>query len=333
MPPTRHPAAPLLTVLVLAVLVLAVPMLAPAPAGAAPPPAWPALAAARPPDAASAPASMAAARAMLPVPAGRHVLGRNDGPAAERPAHTVTLGAFAIDATEVTNEAFAEFLNALPLNPLPQAAPAGAVAGRLLAPALRPLLTEGREGSLLYPIIALDDDQARIGIDRGRFAAAPSFARHPVTETTWAGAAAYCRWRGARLPTEAEWEAAARGPDARAFPWGNAPPDDTRAHRTGNSGQTRPVGGLPAGASAIGALDMAGSLAEWTSTLRRDYPYRADDGREDQAAPGERVTRGGDYRYDRAADRLRATHRVGFSNAPGRGHRHIGFRCAAPLPG
>jgi iron(II)-dependent oxidoreductase len=74
---------------------------------------------------------------------------------------------------------------------------------------------------------------------------------------------------------------------------------------------------------------MAGSLAEWTTTLRRPYPYLPGDDREDLTQPGERVTRGGDYRYDRGADRLRTTHRVGFSNAPERGHRHIGFRCAA----
>lgn len=74
---------------------------------------------------------------------------------------------------------------------------------------------------------------------------------------------------------------------------------------------------------------MSGSLAEWTSSLMFPYPYDAEDGREDPTSPGERVTRGGDYLYDAEPSTLTATHRDGFSNAPGRGHRHIGFRCAA----
>jgi len=74
---------------------------------------------------------------------------------------------------------------------------------------------------------------------------------------------------------------------------------------------------------------MSGSLAEWTSSLMRPYPYDPDDGREAAGQSGERVTRGGDYLYDADPLTLTATHRNGFSNAPGRGHRHIGFRCAA----
>jgi iron(II)-dependent oxidoreductase len=77
-------------------------------------------------------------------------------------------------------------------------------------------------------------------------------------------------------------------------------------------------------------LDMAGSLAEWTSSLRRPFPYIGADGRESPTTAGERVTRGGDYVYDRSARTLTVSHRNGFSNAPERGHRHIGFRCAAP---
>ncbi|WP_165802846.1 formylglycine-generating enzyme family protein [Pelagivirga sediminicola] len=83
------------------------------------------------------------------------------------------------------------------------------------------------------------------------------------------------------------------------------------------------------GATAGGALDMSGSLAEWTSSLKRPNPYDPADGREAPDSAGERITRGGDYIYDAAASTLTATHRDGFSNAPGRGHRHIGFRCAA----
>jgi iron(II)-dependent oxidoreductase len=94
------------------------------------------------------------------------------------------------------------------------------------------------------------------------------------------------------------------------------------------SNETEPVGARPAGATPEGVHDLAGNVAEWTSTLYRPYPYRAGDGREDAQAPGERVTRGGDHVFDAAPEKLRASFRAGFSRAIAAGHRHIGFRCA-----
>ena len=276
-----------------------------------------------------APHSARAQDSMLSVPAGTYTLGRDDGPRSERPAHSVTLPAFRIDRTEVTNAAFAEYLNALAI-PVAEPFEAGEASEDSLAEDQAALLMEGRQGSGLYPIIALDDDEARIGIKNGAFVPTPGYEDHPVAETTWAGARAYCLWRGARLPSEAEWEAAARGNDARLYPWGNAAPDGTRVFVSGRTGVTGPVGERPAGAAPSGALDMSGSLAEWTSSLRRPYPYDPGDGREAPDLPGERVTRGGDYMFDAELETLTATHRRGFSNAPERGHRHIGFRCAAP---
>jgi formylglycine-generating enzyme required for sulfatase activity len=122
----------------------------------------------------------------------------------------------------------------------------------------------------------------------GRFAPNPGHADHR-TEVTWAGAAAYCRWRGARLPSEVEWEAAARGRQARRFPWGDAMPTKELAVIALPSGNTVPVGSRPRGATPEGLQDMAGSLLECTSSLDRPYPYRADDGREDARTPGERT--------------------------------------------
>ncbi|MEL6336951.1 MAG: SUMF1/EgtB/PvdO family nonheme iron enzyme [Pseudomonadota bacterium] len=306
-----------------ALAVLAVSAMIPATAAAdtAPPSNLPA---ATPAAADSAPKSWAAQGAMIAVPGGTVIIGAEDGPASTRPAHEVTLAPFTLDRTEVTNAAFAEYLNALPIGAPRDFGPGGY---RPTDPAAD-LLAEGRQGSGAYPLVALDDDQSRIEASGGRFRPEPGFEDHPVTETTWAGARAYCLWRGARLPSEAEWEAAARHPDGRLYPWGHLPPDATRAVVTGRTGATRPVGSAPAGASALGLLDLAGSLAEWTSTRRRPYPYRADDGREDPTLPGERVTRGGDYRFDTAPAQLTTIHRKGFSNAPERGHRHIGFRCA-----
>lgn len=277
---------------------------------------------------ATAPRSRAANGDMIAVPAGDYTIGRDDGSSTERPAHRIRLNGFFIDRTEVTNAAFVEFLNALPIGASGSFA-AGEIKSRNVADGAADLLREGREGRGLYPIIALDDDQARIGLRDGRFLPTPGYEDHPVTETTWGGARAYCIWRGARLPSEAEWEVAARGNDGRRFPWGDERPTEDLVFVSGRTGATAPVGSRPAGASPFGALDMAGSLAEWTSSLKRPYPYVDSDGREAPDVAGERVTRGGDYIFDTDADDLTVTHRDGFSNAPERGHRHIGFRCAA----
>ncbi|MBU4612148.1 SUMF1/EgtB/PvdO family nonheme iron enzyme [Achromobacter sp. GG226] len=279
------------------------------------------------PTAAQTSISHAAQAGMIAVPAGDYPIGRDDAAADQQPAHTVRLAAFRIDRTEVTNGAFAEYLNGLGLQVRGPFAAGTLAAG---AGADAELLREGPYGThVQYPIIALNDENARIGHDGTRFVPTAGFADHPVAETTWAGARAYCAWRGARLPTEAEWEAAARGPDGRRYPWGDAPPDATRAYVNRDPEATAAVGSLPAGASLFGILDMSGSLAEWTSSLKRPYPYDATDGREDPDTPGERVTRGGDYQWDNRPGTLTASHRNGFSNEPSQGHRQIGIRCAA----
>jgi formylglycine-generating enzyme required for sulfatase activity len=128
----------------------------------------------------------------------------------------------------------------------------------------------------------------------------------PVNGVTWYESMAYARWLSAqtgddyRLPTEAEWEKAARGPEGLRYPWGNQAPDDERANfgtSFTDGGRTVPVGRYPAGASPYGALDMAGNVLEWTRSVYQDYPYNPDDGREDISNPsGKRFTiRGGGY--------------------------------------
>ncbi len=306
-------------------------MTAAARADTLPPPDFSALAPA-PLDAAAMPLSAAANAAMVAVPGGTYRIGRDDGPADEGPAHAVTIEGFRIDRTEVTNAAFAEYLNALNL-PVPTelSFDMGSLRRSDSDAPVIDLLTEGGWEAGLYPIIGLDDEQVRIGFADGRFRATPGLEDHPVAETTWAGARAYCAWRGGRLPSEVEWEAAARGTDGRLYPWGGDAPDGTRAYTYPEIARTQAVGGLPAGASPVGALDMSGSMAEWTSTLKRPYPYDATDGREDPGPAGERVTRGGDYLYDDTPRTLTATFRDGFSNAPEDGHRHIGFRCVTSV--
>jgi iron(II)-dependent oxidoreductase len=265
------------------------------------------------------------------IPGGSYPIGSQAGPRDAQPEHRVRIDSFLVDRFEVTNAHFAEFLNTLSVRPLRDAR-AGRVRPGDLSGADASRLLEGPEGRESRTLFALDDDQSRIEIRGGRFAAAAGYEHHPVAEATWVGARDYCRWRGARLPTEVEWEAAARGLEGRRFPWGQDGTIAARAVIDRRSGDTLPVGSRPLGATPLSVHDMAGSLQEWTSSLYRPYPYDAKDGREDPDDPGERVTRGGDYVFDTDAAQLTGWYRTGFSRAPGRGHRHIGFRCVADAP-
>lgn len=277
-------------------------------------------------------ASAAQHAAMAPIPAGTYPIGSPSphplSNQAAMPAHTAIIRAFKLDRTEVTNLQFAEFMNAVPAKPIGTAL-GGKVTSDNIAPSDRRLFLEFSSRPSPYTMIDLDDEDARVGILNGRFVPNPGHDNHPVTETTWAAALAYCQWRGARLPSEAEWEAAARGSSGRPFPWGDSMPTPELAVIGQQSGTTLPVGSRPNGATPEGLLDMAGSLLEWTSSLDRPYPYRGDDGREDLTVPGERIVRGGNYIFDSTPEKLVAWNRTVAWRNPATGHRQIGFRCAA----
>ncbi len=231
------------------------------------------------------------------VPAGEFLMGSADSDLLatgdEKPQHTVSLEAFWIDQTEVTNAMYAQCVQA----------------GTCQPPAYSNSTT------------------------RPSYYGDSQYDNYPVVHVTWDQAQGYCVWAGRRLPTEAEWEKAARGTDGRIYPWGNQAPDASRLNY--DVGDTTEVGYYPAGASPYGALDMAGNVWEWTSSLYRPYPYKADDGREDMQSRGPRVLRSGSWgsKLDSPGD-VRAAYRNGGGDdsLPDSQSPSLGFRCVRPLP-
>jgi hypothetical protein len=159
----------------------------------------------------------------------------------------------------------------------------------------------------------------------------------PRVLVTWLDARNFCEnVRGARLPTEAEWEYAARGPDSLIYPWGNDfnvgeddnSPVDYVVYNPNSDAEPAEVstGSRLEGASWVGALDMSGNVWEWTSTIYRDYPYNPDDGRENDSddSSTRRVLRGGSW-ISRENDLRAATRNKA---APGESDYDVGFRCA-----
>jgi iron(II)-dependent oxidoreductase len=234
---------------------------------------------------------------MVPVAAGEFTMGGEgkavDEDAQERPAHKLTLPDFSIDKTEVTTAQYCKFLNTL-------TAPKDENGHALLG---------------MPKYLSIEEVNGRWQPKAGR-------EKWAMGNVTWYGAMAYAKWAGKRLPTEAEWEKAARGTDARKFPWGDTL--DTNKMRFGQD-NIGPVGGYPAGAAPSGALDMAGNVWEWTSSVFNPYPYVATDGREDPAnTTDRRVARGGSF----TGEPYIATTTYRFRPYPWEAYPFLGFRCA-----
>jgi eukaryotic-like serine/threonine-protein kinase len=248
---------------------------------------------------------------LIGIPAGGFWMGsgKDDGYAEpdEWPLHRVRLSAYWIDSTEVTNAMYARCVSAGECPPPPKA--------------FASFSPHAYYGEATY------DD-------------------YPVVNVTWEQAKAYCAWAGRRLPTEAEWEKAARGTDARRFPWewiGVADPQKLNFCDAGcdfiwhvdnvDDGypETAPVGSYPKGASPYGVLDMAGNVWEWTADWYAESYYQ-DSPEADPQGPATgiwRIARGGswlDGAHGRSLVIARSANR--YYQTPDTSRSDIGFRCA-----
>jgi formylglycine-generating enzyme required for sulfatase activity len=232
---------------------------------------------------------------LIRIPAGEFRMGSDpaqDGKAEsfEFPQHTLFVEDFWIDQTEVSNAQYARCV----------------AAKKCAAP------------------------QKISSYKRSAYYNAPAYANYPVIWVSWEDARAYCAWVGRRLPGEAEWEKAARGPDGRIYPWGSQPPDCDLANFGGGPaycvGDTAEVGSYPAGASLYGVLDMAGNVTEWVADWfsARYYAESPANNPEGPQSGLDKVMRGGDWASNPVL--LRGAFRS--SGLPSRKSNALGFRCA-----
>ena len=154
------------------------------------------------------------------------------------------------------------------------------------------------------------------------------FPNRPVVGVSWFEAAAYCAWAGCRLPTEAEWERAARGPEGARYPWGDKPPlDQSRANYHGAVGHPTPVGAYPSGNSVEGICDLLGNVWEWCSDRYGQYPEEPQLNPVGSQKGEENVVRGGAWNYVPQVVRVSYRNR----NEPTNRYLNFGFRCAGEL--
>lgn len=236
---------------------------------------------------------------MVLVPAGPFIMGNENWNKNERPIHTVTLDTYYIDQFEVNNTSFAEFLNA-----------------------------NGNQIEGYAHWVEASDPDLHIHQVDGIWIPDDGYANHPINEATWYAARAFCTWRNARLPTEAEWEKAARGNDGRTYPWGEEVPTCEIANFSGCLYDSAPIDSYPEGVSPYGVYNMAGNVMEWVADWYIS-PYNLEDN-DNPLGPEQgdyRIFRGGSW--FNASTQLRTTYR--FAKLPVLTYKANGFRCANDL--
>ena len=226
---------------------------------------------------------------MIYIPAGKFTMGSDSSRSYsdEKPKREVTLKAYLIDQYEVTNRQYALCVNK--------------------GVCSMPSLTKSSTRSSYYGNTNYDN--------------------YPVINVSWAQASAYCQWVGGELPTEAQWEKAARGENGNKYPWGNKKPNSNLANYDGNMGDTTAVGSYPNGASPYGVMDMAGNVWEWVRDWYKDsYDENQTNNPIGPAKGGSRVIRGGGWGL--TSWDVRSAYR--YFSSPRDTRNDVGFRCVSP---